>query len=120
MLIHKSEYQNAFALKRRLTMKRCHCALEQAKHFEDNGEQRLESSSPFPIMSFLACIIYAAVSERRLLMKCFSCLVGGLVFFPRYLQLQSPLWTGDWEPELPSKQDENKTNQNEEVWKYIF
>ncbi|XP_060764793.1 RNA helicase Mov10l1 [Neoarius graeffei] len=56
----------------RLTMKRCHCALEQAKHFEDN------------------------------------------VFFPRYLQLQSPLWTGDWEPELPSKQDENKTTQNEE------
>lgn len=95
-------------------MKRCHCALEQVKHFEENGELRLESNSTFPVLSFLACIIYAAVSERRsILMKCFSCLVGGLVFFPRYLQLQSPLWTGDWEPELPPKQDENKTTQED-------
>ncbi|KAF4081456.1 hypothetical protein AMELA_G00161620 [Ameiurus melas] len=57
----------------RLTMKRCHCALEQTKHFGEN------------------------------------------VLFPRYLQLQSPLWTCDWEPELSLKQDENKTtHENEE------
>lgn len=49
-------------------------------------------------------------------MKCFSSLVGGLVLFPRSLQLQSPLWTGDWEPELSAKQEENKsTLDGEEV-----
>ncbi|KAF7701979.1 hypothetical protein HF521_001262 [Silurus meridionalis] len=32
---------------------------------------------------------------------------------PRYLQLQSPLWTGDWEPEMSSKQDENKTSKED-------
>lgn len=42
-------------------------------------------------------------------MKCFSSLVGGLVLFPRSLQPQSPLWTGDWEPELSAKQEENKS-----------
>ncbi|XP_058263651.1 RNA helicase Mov10l1 [Hemibagrus wyckioides] len=51
----------------RLPMKRCHCALEQTKHFGEN------------------------------------------VLFPRSLQLQSPLWTGVWEPELSAKQEENKS-----------
>ncbi|TSK13400.1 RNA helicase Mov10l1 [Bagarius yarrelli] len=50
----------------RLPMRRCHCALEQTKHFGEN------------------------------------------VLFPRNLQLQSPLWSGDWEPELLPKQDKNK------------
>lgn len=53
-------------------------------------------------------------------MKCFSSL-GGLVLFPRYLQLQSPLWTCDWEPELTIKQDENKTtHESDEVCVEIF
>ncbi|XP_053341140.1 RNA helicase Mov10l1 isoform X2 [Clarias gariepinus] len=56
----------------RLTMKRCHSALEQAKHFGEN------------------------------------------VLFPRYLQLQSPLWTGAWEPETSPKQDGDKTTQEDE------
>uniref|UniRef100_A0AAR2KHQ8 RNA helicase n=1 Tax=Pygocentrus nattereri TaxID=42514 RepID=A0AAR2KHQ8_PYGNA len=41
----------------RVTIRRCHCALEQTKHFGEN------------------------------------------VLFPRVLQLQSPIWTGKWEPE---------------------
>lgn len=33
----------------------------------------------------------------KVLMTRVSSLLCGLVLFPRYLQLQSPLWTGDWE-----------------------
>ncbi|XP_062857767.1 RNA helicase Mov10l1 [Trichomycterus rosablanca] len=57
----------------RLTMRRCHCALEQTKHFGDN------------------------------------------VLFPRVVQLQSPMWTGEWEPEEFHKQDkDNPVTEDEE------
>uniref|UniRef100_A0A3B4CIA1 RNA helicase n=1 Tax=Pygocentrus nattereri TaxID=42514 RepID=A0A3B4CIA1_PYGNA len=50
----------------RVTIRRCHCALEQTKHFGEN------------------------------------------VLFPRVLQLQSPIWTGKWEPEQLQVENEGE------------
>lgn len=33
------------------------------------------------------------------------CSCGELVLFPRLVQLQRPMWTGEWEPEELHKQD---------------
>uniref|UniRef100_A0A4W4GW27 RNA helicase n=1 Tax=Electrophorus electricus TaxID=8005 RepID=A0A4W4GW27_ELEEL len=58
----------------RLPMRRCHCALEQIKHFGEN------------------------------------------VLFPSVVQLQSPVWAGEWGTEHPSKEDqEEPARQDQEV-----
>ncbi|KAG9280877.1 RNA helicase Mov10l1 [Astyanax mexicanus] len=56
----------------RVTMRRCHCALEQAKHFGEN------------------------------------------VLFPKVLQLQHPVWTGEWEPEKLQKSNEDEPPEQDE------
>lgn len=47
-------------------MKRCHCALEQTKHFGENGELRLENSSLVLNLHFPARVIYTDVSHLLL------------------------------------------------------
>ncbi|XP_066526077.1 RNA helicase Mov10l1 [Hoplias malabaricus] len=57
----------------RVSMRRCHCALEQTKHFGEN------------------------------------------VLFPTILQLQSPIWTGEWGSEQPQKDNDESTKQDGET-----
>ncbi|KAI4905646.1 hypothetical protein NFI96_011343, partial [Prochilodus magdalenae] len=56
----------------RVTIRRCHCALEQSKHFGEN------------------------------------------VLFPKVLQLQTPIWTGEWEPEQPQVGNKDELPQQDE------
>lgn len=54
-------------------MRRCHCALEQTKHFEENGEQKKKLAS-FPIFHLqLPTILEEFLEEsiKFILMKCF-------------------------------------------------